>query len=69
MRQVYRSAQVTTRSSFDSGGFDARTDGGKAALAVFLTAKNTGTQVTVYGLGTCSIYPTNVEDLNYVVNL
>ena len=47
--------------------FNAGNAGGQATLAVLLTAKSTGALVWMYGLGSCSIYPGNVEDLNYVV--
>ena len=47
--------------------FDANTAGGRSALAMFLTAKSLESVLTVYGLGTCSIYGGHVEDLNYGV--
>jgi len=46
--------------------FDANTTGGKAILAMALAAKASGSQVTAYGLGTCSLYGV-VEDWNYGV--
>jgi len=46
---------------------DTNTAGGKSAVATALAAKASGYSVTVYGLGTCSIYGSYVEDMNYMV--
>jgi len=46
---------------------DTNTAGGKSALATALSAKAGGYLVWVYGLGTCSLYGSYVEDLNYMV--
>jgi len=47
-------------------GVDAATDGGKAVLSMALTAKTTGSLVTVYGMGGCGIYGgTVVETWNH----
>ena len=47
--------------------FDSNTAGGKAILALALTAKTTGTPLAVvYGTGACAIYNNNyVEDWSY----
>lgn len=46
--------------------FDASTAGGKAIMAMALTAKNTGQIIGAYGSGACSIYyGNNVEDWYY----
>jgi hypothetical protein len=45
--------------------FNTNTAGGKAMYALLLSAKATGSTVTAYGLGTCSIFGSYVEDLNY----
>jgi hypothetical protein len=45
--------------------FDATTAGGKAVLALALTAKATGVTVSAFGLGTCAVYGSYVEDWNY----
>lgn len=48
--------------------FDATTNGGKAIMAVALSAKATGVAVTAYGTGTCGIYGgAHVEDWSYGV--
>lgn len=48
--------------------FNAATGGGKAIMAMALTAKATGVAVTVYGNGTCGIYGgAHVEDWSYGV--
>lgn len=42
--------------------------GGRAIMAWALAAKLSGSRVSVYGMGVCSIYgPSNVEDWNYGV--
>ena len=46
---------------------DTNTAGGKAALATALSAKAQGYSVWVYGLGTCAVYGSYVEDLNYML--
>jgi hypothetical protein len=50
-----------------SVAIDANTAGGKSAVATALAAKASGYSVWVYGLGTCSIYGSYVEDMNYMV--
>ena len=48
--------------------FDATTAGGKAIMAMALTAKTTDARVNVYGNGTCGIYGgAHVEDWLYGV--
>lgn len=48
--------------------FNATTGGGKAIMAMALTAKTTGASVEVYGTGACGIYGgAHVEDWNYGV--
>lgn len=48
--------------------FDTATSGGKAIMAVALSAKATGVAVTAYGTGTCGIYGgAHVEDWSYGV--
>ncbi len=47
-------------------GIDAGSEGGKAVLSMALTAKATGSPVTVYGLGVCGVYGGSiVETWNY----
>lgn len=48
--------------------FDANTAGGKAIMAVALSAKAAGSIVHVYGLGTCNIFGGHVEDWSYGVS-
>ncbi len=48
--------------------FNLNTPGGRGVLALALSAKATGTTMTVYGLGTCNIYNGNAEDWNYAVS-
>jgi len=48
--------------------FNATTGGGRAIMALALTAKTTGVVVTVFGNGTCGIYGgAHVEDWSYGV--
>lgn len=47
--------------------FDANTSGGKAILAMALSAKASGSVVEAYGTGACSVYGNYVEDMNYGV--
>ena len=49
--------------------FDTTTGGGKAIMALALTAKTTGVSVVVYGSGICGIYGAYVEDWSYGVAL
>lgn len=50
--------------------FNTTTGGGKAIMAMALTAKTTGASVTVYGTGACEIYGgAHVEDWSYGVIL
>jgi hypothetical protein len=49
-----------------SVAIDTNTAGGRSALATALAAKAEGYAVWVYGLGTCSVYGSYVEDLNYL---
>ena len=42
--------------------FDSNTAGGKAILATVLSAKASGSLVSVYGTGACAIYGVSVED-------
>jgi hypothetical protein len=42
--------------------FDANTAGGRAILSTALSAKATGSMVTVYGNAACSTYGSYVED-------
>lgn len=50
--------------------FNATTGGGKAIMAMALTAKTTGASIAVYGTGACGIYGgANVEDWDYGVIL
>jgi len=46
---------------------DTNTAGGKSAVATAIAAKASGYSVWVYGLGTCTIYGSYVEDMNYIV--
>lgn len=49
--------------------FDGTTAGGKNFLALVLASQATGTPITAFGLGTCSIYGAGVlEDVYYGVN-
>jgi hypothetical protein len=45
--------------------FDANTAGGKAILAVALSAKADGTALLIVGSGACSIYGGYLEDWSY----
>ena len=48
--------------------FNASTGGGRAIMAMALTAKSTGATLTVYGTGSCGIYGgAHVEDWFYGV--
>jgi len=47
--------------------FDANTAGGRAIAAMALTAKATGSSITVYGTGACSVYGAYLEDWSYGV--
>jgi hypothetical protein len=48
--------------------FNATTGGGKGILAMALTAKTSGSLITAYGTGTCTIYGgAHVEDWTYGV--
>lgn len=48
--------------------FDANTPGGKAILAIALSAKATGAPVSANGNGTCAVYGgAHVEDWDYGV--
>ena len=50
--------------------FDANTHGGKAIMALALAAKTSGSSVSAYGMGACSIYGGAwVEDWDYGVIL
>ncbi|MAQ27590.1 MAG: hypothetical protein CMK83_25565 [Pseudomonadales bacterium] len=40
----------------DALAFDASTSGGKAILGMVLTAKSTGSPISAFGMGFCSIY-------------
>jgi hypothetical protein len=50
-----------------SVAIDTNTAGGKSAVATALASKALGYGVWVYGLGTCSIYGSYAEDMNYLV--
>lgn len=45
--------------------FNATTAGGKAIMAMALTAKTTGTNIVVYGTEACGHYGGYVEDWSY----
>ncbi|HKS72848.1 MAG TPA: hypothetical protein VJQ82_06585 [Terriglobales bacterium] len=68
---VFFSANLTgnpscVQSGYGNGlAFDANTAGGKAILAFALSAQATGLHMSVFGLGTCSVYGNYVEDWNY----
>lgn len=45
--------------------FNVTTAGGKAIMAMALTAKTTGANIVVYGTGVCGHYGSYVEDWSY----
>lgn len=48
----------------NSIAFNSNTAGGKSFLTAMLAAKMAGTTVSVWGLGTCTIYGSSVEDFS-----
>ena len=61
-------ASCTHPAYTNAFSFSTATDGGKAILAMALTAKTTGARVYAYGTGACSIYGGSwVEDMFYGV--
>lgn len=45
--------------------FDVNTPGGRGLLAIMLSAKATNSLVHAYSTGSCSVYGSYVEDVNY----
>lgn len=50
---------------FNALAFDTSTSGGKAALALALAAKSSGSLITAYGTGNCGVYGNFVESFDY----